>query len=64
MSKSSMVTNGKIRSMVANQNYQDGWDRIFGKKPTKLICKGEDKEACYTLIGIDPAVITKDKDRK
>ena len=32
MSKSSMVTNGRIRSMVVNKNYSDGWDRIFGKK--------------------------------
>ena len=32
MSKSSLVTNGKIKSMVANKAYKDGWDRIFGKK--------------------------------
>ena len=48
MSKSSLVTNGKIKSMVANKAYKDGWDRIYGKKakfiPVEVAQKIGEKE--------------------
>jgi len=32
MSKSSLVTNGKIRSMPSTDSYRDNYDKIFNKK--------------------------------
>jgi hypothetical protein len=42
------ITGDSLVSKKSNENYRDGWDRIFGKKApeAKLPTKGPDENVC------------------
>ena len=45
------ITHQKIKTKPANKQYADGWDRIFGKKPSKERgCNGKIKLGSLTYI--------------